>query len=89
MPPMTGQTTGSLGKSDEQVTLGEQTDGLLLATKQSNTLSEGGPGTLPTSPRKGRVVRSPRRAEDSPGNRPLESILGSCTANFLMRVEEV
>jgi glycosyltransferase involved in cell wall biosynthesis len=62
-------------QSDELVTaivFEEQTGGLLAATEESSKLREGGLGTPRTSPRKGRVARSPRRAEDSAGNRSLE-----------------
>jgi hypothetical protein len=65
------------GQSDEQLTaivFEEQTDGLLSATEKSNTLSEGGLVTPPTSPHKGRVARSPRRVDDSAGSRSLEGI---------------
>jgi hypothetical protein len=63
--------------SDEQVTaigFEEQTDGLLSATGESSKLIEGGLGTPPTPRRKGRVARSPRRVDDSAGNRSLELI---------------
>jgi hypothetical protein len=58
------------GYSDKQViatVFEEQTDGLLSATEESNELSEGGRRTPPTPPHEGRVARSSRREDDSPG----------------------